>query len=91
MKKIFFSALGGLVSGLILSFILFDYQSSSISYLNRAGVDQVVREMDFEFVFNTSLMVIGISILIFLIWSFVDKKKNEKFLKDDESRKKENN
>ena len=88
MKKAFFSILGGLVLGLILSFILFDYQSSWISHLNRAGVDQIVREMDFDFVFNTSLMVIGISILIFLIWSFADKKKDEKFLKDYESSRK---
>ncbi len=88
MKKAFFSILGGLVLGLILSFILFDYQSSWTSYLNRAGVDQVVKEMDFDFVFNTSLMVIGISILIFLIWSLVDKKKDDKFLKEYESGKK---
>lgn len=89
MKKAFFSILGGLVLGLTLSFILFDYQSSWTSYLNRAGVDQVVNEMDFDFVFNSSLLVIGISILIFLIWSFIDKKKDEKFLKDYENSKKE--
>lgn len=87
MKKLFFSILGGLSLGLVLSFILFNYQSSSISHLNRAGVDQVVREMDFEFVFNASLLVIGISILIFSIWSFIDKKKDEKFLKNYESSK----
>lgn len=90
MKKIFFSILGGLLLGLVLSFSLFNYQSSSISYLNRAGVDQVAGEMNFEFVFNASLMVIGISILIFTIWSFVDRKKDEKFLKDYESSRKEN-
>lgn len=90
LKKAFFSILGGLVLGLILSFILFDYQSSWISYLNRAGVDQVVREMDFDFVFNSSLLVIGISVLIFLIWSFIEKKKDEKFLKEYESNRKKN-
>jgi len=91
MKKTFFSILGGLVLGLILSIILFDYQSSWTTYLNRAGVDQIVREMDFDFAFNSSLMVTGISIIIFLIWSFVDKKKDEKFFKDYENSKKENN
>ncbi|QHJ72216.1 hypothetical protein [Planococcus halotolerans] len=90
MKKIFFSILGGLLLGLVTSFILFNYQSSSISYVNRAGVDQVAGEMDFDFVFNASLMVIGISILIFTIWSFVDRKTDEKFLKDYESSRKEN-
>lgn len=91
MKKAFFSILGGLVLGLLLSFIFFDYQSSWTSHLNRAGVDQVVKEMDFDFVFNSSLLVIGISILIFLIWSFIDKKKDEKFLKDYKNSKNENN
>lgn len=90
MKKISFSILGGLLLGLVLSFSLFNYQNSSISYLNRAGVDQIAGEMDFDFVFNASLMVIGISILIFTIWSFVDRKKDEKFLKDYESSRKEN-
>ncbi|WP_281863403.1 hypothetical protein [Planomicrobium okeanokoites] len=88
MKKIFLSILGGLVLGLILSFLLFDYESSWTSHLNRAGVDQIVNEMDFDFVFNSSLLVIGISILIYLIWSFVEKKKDEKFLKDYESGRK---
>lgn len=88
MKKIFFSILGGLVLGLILSFLLFDYESSWTSHLNRAGVDQIVNEMDFDFVFNSSLLVIGISILIYLIWSFVEKKKDEKFLKEYESNRK---
>ena len=88
MKKAFLSILGGLVLGLILSFLLFDYQSSWSTHLNRAGVDQIVNEMDFDFVFNSSLLVIGISILIFLVWSFVDKKRDEKFLKDYESGRK---
>ena len=88
MKKIFLSILGGLVLGLILSFLLFDYESSWTSHLNRAGVDQIVNEMDFDFVFNSSLLVIGISILIYLIWSFVGKKKDEKFLKEYESNRK---
>ena len=88
MKKAFFSILGGLVLGLILSFLLFDYQSSWSTHLNRAGVDQIVYEMDFDFVFNSSLLVIGISVLIFLIWSFIDKKKDEKFLKEYKSSRK---
>lgn len=88
MKKFFFSLLGGIVLGLILSFILFDYQSSWTTYLNRAGANQVVNEMDFDFVFNSSLIIIGISIVIYLIWSLVDKKKDERFLRDYENSKK---
>lgn len=90
MKKAFFSLVGGVILGLIVSFIFFDYQSSQTAHLNRAGVDQVVREMDFNFVFNTTLIILGISILIFLIWSFVDKKKDEKFLKDYTNNKNKN-
>lgn len=87
MKKFFFSLMGGVVLGLILSFILFDYESSWTMYLNRAGANQVVNEMDFDFVHNSSLIVIGISIVIYAIWSWVDKKKDEQFMREYENSK----
>lgn len=88
MKKFFLSVAGGLVLGLILSFSFMDYESSWMHHIQRAGADQVVEEMDFDFVFNASLLVLGISVLIFAIWSFIEKKKDEKFIRDFENDKK---
>ncbi|WKA59237.1 hypothetical protein QWY16_03525 [Planococcus shenhongbingii] len=91
MKKSFFSIAGGLIAGLILAFIFFDYQTITNEHIGLGGVDRMVKDMDFEFVFNASLLVIGMSIFIYLIWSWVDRKKEEKFLKDYINSRKRNN
>lgn len=91
MKKFFLSILGGLVIGLILSFSFMDYESSWSHHIQRAGVDQMVEEVDFDFVFIASLLVIGISILIFAVWSFIEKKKDEKFVRDFQNEKNREN
>ncbi|MFC4713496.1 hypothetical protein [Planococcus dechangensis] len=89
MKKLSISLMGGLVLGLVLSFFFFDYESITNEHKNLAGVDQTVREMDFDFVFNASLLMIGISIFIYLVWSLISMKKEQKFLKDYAERKRE--
>ncbi|WP_254369252.1 hypothetical protein [Planococcus sp. CP5-4_UN] len=68
-----------------------DYESSWAHHIQRAGVDQVVQEMDFDFVFIASLLVLGISALIFAVWSFIEKKKDEKFVRDFENDKNRDN
>ncbi|MDN7240966.1 hypothetical protein QWY14_04150 [Planococcus sp. N028] len=88
MKKSFLSIIGGLIIGLILAFIFFDYQPITNEHIGLGGVDRNVKDMDFDFVYNASLLVIGISIFIYVIWSFVDKKKDEKFLKEYTNSKK---
>lgn len=30
--------------------------------------------MDFDFVFNASALIIGISVLIFVVWTFIEKR-----------------
>lgn len=80
MKKILLSLSGGLLFGLFLSFIFWDYRGSTYEVKNQAGVDRIIREMDFDFVFRSSLLVIVLTILFYIIWSFVEKKKHEKFL-----------
>ncbi len=89
MKKTFLSLVGGLVVGLVLSVLLFDYQGTTNEHIGLGGVDQRVREMDFDFVYSASLLVAGISISIYAIWGFVEKKKDQKFLKEYANRKKE--
>lgn len=83
MKKFVGSLLGGLLAGLALAFWWIGYESITYSQLNLAGVDEVVvREMDFDFVFYASLLVVGIAAIIYSIWSWIDKKRDERFYRD---------
>jgi len=91
MKKFFLSIVGGVLIGLILSFSFMDYESSWTHHIQRAGVDQVVQEMDFDFVFTASILITVSSALIFAVWSFIEKKKDEKFVRDFENDKKRDN
>ncbi|MCL6572925.1 MAG: hypothetical protein K6T88_14775 [Bacillus sp. (in: Bacteria)] len=77
MKKFSLSLLGGIIIGLIVSFLLLDYEDIRYEVLNLGGIkSRWIREMDLDFAFNASILVIGISILIFVIWTFVEKKLN---------------
>ncbi|WP_341961977.1 hypothetical protein NM897_02310 [Planococcus maritimus] len=49
-------------------------------HTQRAGVDQVVNEMDFDFVFFATILVLVISIVIFTTWTFIEKKKMKSLL-----------
>jgi hypothetical protein len=81
MKKISFSLLGGVLIGLVISFVLMDYKVISYEIRNQGGIEsRWVREMDFDFVFNASLLVIGSFILIFIIWTFIEKMIDKKHL-----------
>jgi MFS superfamily sulfate permease-like transporter len=90
MKKTFMSLVSGLVFGLILSVFFFDYRSITNEHIGLGGVDQTVRELDFDFVYSASLLIAGLSISIFVIWSFVEKKQDQKFLEEYANRKKSN-
>ena len=81
MKKFSLSLLGGIIIGLILSFLLMDYENIQYEVRDLAGIEsRMIREMDFDFAFNASILVIGISILIFVTWTYVEKKTDERFL-----------
>lgn len=52
-----------------------DYGDIRYEARNLGGIESKwIREMDFDFVFNASLLVIGVSILIFVIWTIVETK-----------------
>jgi len=54
-----------------------DYENIRYEVRNLGGIEsRWIREMDFDFAFNASILVIGISILIFVIWTLVEKKLN---------------
>ncbi|MET1014805.1 MAG: hypothetical protein ABWX61_09925 [Paenisporosarcina sp.] len=75
MRKFSFSILGGIIIGLIISFVLMDYEVISYEIRDQGGIEsRYVSEMDFNFAFNASLLVMGVAILIFIVWSFVERK-----------------
>ena len=75
--------LGGLLIGLAISFVLMDYKDMSFEILDQGGIEsRWIREMDFNFIFNASLLVIGTSILLFVIWTFIEKFVAKKHLSD---------
>lgn len=75
MKKFSFSILGGIIIGLILAFVLMDYEDISYQLMDRGSSEyRSVSEMDFNFVFNASMLVFGVAILIFIVWSFIERK-----------------
>jgi len=75
MRKFSFSIFGGIIIGLILAFVLMDYEDMSYQLMDRGSTEyRTVSEMDFNFVFNASLLVMGVAILIFIVWSFVERK-----------------
>ncbi|TDL31503.1 hypothetical protein E2R51_14170 [Jeotgalibacillus sp. S-D1] len=81
MKKFSLSLIGGVIIGLFLSFLLMDYEDIRYDIQGLGGIEsRTIREMDFDFVFNASFIIVGISILIFVIWTVVEKKSDEKFL-----------
>ena len=75
MRKLSLSLLGGTITGLIVSFTLMDYRDIKYEIRNQGGIEsRWIREMDFDFVFNASALIIGISVLIFVIWTFIEKR-----------------
>lgn len=83
LKKISFSLLGGVLIGLAISFVLMDYKDMSFEILDQGGIEsRWIREMDFNFIFNASLLIIGTSILLFVIWTFIEKFVAKKHLSD---------
>lgn len=75
MRKLLLSLLGGTIIGLIVSFTLMDYRDIKYEIRNQGGIEsRWIREMDFDFVFNASALIIGISVLIFVVWTFIEKR-----------------
>ncbi|MGG0643508.1 hypothetical protein ABE021_06165 [Sporosarcina gallistercoris] len=80
MKRFGLSLLGGSVLGIILSVVSMDYQKMSYEVLHQAGVaKRTVTDMDFEFLFNASLLILGCTVVIYVIWTYIEKKNDDAF------------
>ncbi|PLR71163.1 hypothetical protein CYJ37_20525 [Bacillus sp. UMB0728] len=77
LKKFFLSLTGGILLGGILSYFFLDYEDSNYVLLNYYGADKkIVKEWDFQFISNAGFIIIGLSVLIFLIWTYFERRSN---------------
>jgi hypothetical protein len=77
MKKIMVSILSGLFFGGTLIYFFLENNPSSYVILNQGGiVERVVKEWDYNFLFNSSVIIIVVTILTYGIWRGIEKKRN---------------
>jgi hypothetical protein len=77
MKKIMVSILSGLFFGGTLIYFFLENNPSSYVILNQGGiVERVVKEWDYNFLFNSSVIIIVVTILTYGIWRGIEKKGN---------------
>lgn len=75
MKKFSLSILAGLIIGGYISSLFMDYKNQGYEIMNYYGIETFkVNELDFDFLFNSSIIVIALSILFFIIWTLIEKK-----------------
>ena len=69
------SLLSGLITGIIISYFVLDYKGWTIYHVDVNGeVTKTINELDFDLITNSFLIVLGVSILIYVIWTFIEKK-----------------
>ena len=75
MKKFSLSILAGLIIGGYISSLFMDYKNQGYEIMNYYGIETFkVNELDFDFLFNATIIVIVLSILFFTIWTLIEKK-----------------
>jgi hypothetical protein len=77
MKKIMVSILSGLFIGGTLIFFLLENNPSSYVIIDQGGIEErVVKEWDYDFLFNSSVIIILVTILTYGIWRVIEKKRD---------------
>jgi hypothetical protein len=77
MKKIMVSILSGLFIGGTLIFFFLESNPSSYVIINQGGIEErVVKEWDYDFLFNSSVIIILVTILTYGIWRVIEKKRD---------------
>jgi uncharacterized membrane protein YukC len=75
LKKTILSLAGGILLGGLISYFFLDYQDSNYVIRNYHGIDKkIVKEWDFQFISNAGFIILGISVVIYLIWTYFEKK-----------------
>ncbi|WLD94557.1 hypothetical protein [Alkalihalobacillus sp. AL-G] len=72
------SILGGILIGILVSYFTLEYNGWTISYMgkdNESGEPiQVINELDVNLLMNGLLIVIGMTLLIYVAWTLIEKK-----------------
>jgi len=75
MKKFSLSIFAGLIIGGFISSIFMDYKNQGYEIMNYHGIETLkVNELDFNFLFNVTIIVFTLSILIFISWTLIEKR-----------------
>ncbi|AND41464.1 hypothetical protein [Cytobacillus oceanisediminis] len=78
MKKTLISLAGGLILGLISSILILNYNGWTYIHHNKNGeVEKVINELDFNLLTNSLLLIFASTILIYVLISFFEKRKNK--------------
>lgn len=76
--KVWVSLLAGLTIGLLLSYIFLDYNGWTIHQMGWDGeATKTINELDFDLITNGFLIVAAVSLLIFGVWKFIERKNND--------------
>lgn len=74
MHKFFLSLLSGTAVGLIFLSFLMQFPQIQRAVLNQAGINLLsFRGMDFQFVYNATLIISASTLFIFLTWIIIEK------------------
>jgi hypothetical protein len=77
MKKIIVSLLSGVLFGGTLIFFFLENNPSSYIILNQGGIDKrVIKEWDYNFLFNSSVIIIVVTSLTYVILRVIEEKGN---------------
>ena len=72
MKKFFLSLLSGTVIGFTFLSLLIQFPQVQRIILNQAGINSMsVRKLEFDFVYNATLIIMASTLFIFLIWIII--------------------
>ncbi|MCA1063817.1 hypothetical protein QTG56_01130 [Rossellomorea sp. AcN35-11] len=75
MKKIMVSLLCGLLGGGTLSYLFLENHPSSYIIYDQGGIDErVVKEWDYHFLFNSSVLIIVVSALTYVLLRMIEKR-----------------
>ncbi|MBY6036221.1 hypothetical protein KUV80_06135 [Fictibacillus nanhaiensis] len=76
--KTWISMIAGLVIGVILSFFFLDDNSVTLMELDDSGnMIKTTSELDFNLITNRFLIIVAVSILIYSIWTLIERKGKE--------------
>lgn len=84
MKKIALSLITGILLGTITTMLFFDYETPWTTY-TYSGNDShsdpnITKAIDIDYLFYMTIFSIVSAIVVYLVWTYVENKRHEKFL-----------